>query len=131
MNVMTQGVDEGPATLRIRPDGTYTMHSDWTFSGCRVTRDHDGKVSLIGAPRPHAMRLEAVHFVEHVEQKKSWVSCKVGTSTRAPSMQFGLVWSSTGPMTSLQLTRHEDSDSPNTTHHVSLVRQRGTAPAAP
>jgi hypothetical protein len=111
-------MDEGPATLRIRADGTYTMHSDWTFSGCRVVRDHDGKVSLIGDPEPQSIRLQAAHFVEHS-------SCKEGTNTKAPSMQYGLVWSGTGPAKSLPLTRHEDGDSPNTRHDMILERQAG------
>jgi hypothetical protein len=126
MTVATDTVNEGPATLRIRPDGTYTMHSDWEFSGCRIIRDHDGTLALVGSPKPQGVRLLPAHFVEHAEKTKSWVSsCKEGTRTQAPAMQFGLIWSGNGPTASLIMTRHEDGDSQNTRHEMTFARQAG------
>jgi hypothetical protein len=119
------GRTDGQATLRIRPDGTYTMHSDSTFSACHVVRDHDGTLVLYGDPQHRNVRLEAEHFIERVEQLNPSAPCKAGTTVKAPVIQFEMerIATTAGPQLNLTRLEHEAGDSPNTTHQMQLVLQ--------
>jgi hypothetical protein len=116
---------DGQATIRIRPDGTYAMHSDSTFSMCRVVRDHDGNLFLYGDPQRRNVRLEAAHFVERVEPLSPSAACTAGTTVQAPAIQFELerIATAAGPQLNLTRIEHEAGDSPNATHQMQLVLQ--------